>query len=296
MKLFGKKKSTPVVKKSASRETEVFMEPAKQSDEDIYPESESNESFTCSGCNFVTTLSEMKSNLFVCPKCGKHEKISAVRRVRALADKGTFRKLKIDVPVIDPLKYPDYNAKIEKLQKDTGLDEGVLSGVCEIEGMRCVVAVMASEFLMGSMGIAVGEKITRSFEIAEKMKLPIIIFTASGGARMQEGILSLMQMAKTSAAVKRCSENGGLYVSVLTHPTTGGVSASFATLADITLAEPGALIGFAGPRVIEQTIGQKLPKGFQRSEFQLEHGFVDQIVARSEMRDVLAKILRLHSA
>ncbi len=294
MKLFGRKKSTPV-RKSASRESEVFMEPANQSDEDIYPESESDESFTCSGCNFVTTLSEMKKNLYVCPKCGKHGKISALRRMRALADKGTFRKLKIDVPVIDPLKYPDYNSKIEKLQKDTGLDEGVLAGVCEIEGQKCVVAVMASEFLMGSMGIAVGEKITRSFEIAEKLRLPIIIFTASGGARMQEGILSLMQMAKTSAAVKRYSENGGLYVSVLTHPTTGGVSASFATLADITLAEPGALIGFAGPRVIEQTIGQKLPQGFQRSEFQLDHGFVDQIVARADMRDKLAQILRLHS-
>ena len=153
---------------------------------------------------------------------------------------------------------------------------------------------MGGEFLMGSMGIAVGEKVTRTFEAAEQLKLPVIIFTASGGARMQEGILSLMQMAKTSAAVKKFSENGGLYISVLTHPTTGGVSASFATLADITLAEPGALIGFAGPRVIEQTIGQKLPKGFQRAEFQLDHGFVDQIVERGEMRKVLAQILRLH--
>ena len=157
-----------------------------------------------------------------------------------------------------------------------------------------VVAVMASEFLMGSMGMAVGERITKSFEAAEKLGLPIIIFTASGGARMQEGILSLMQMAKTSAAVQRFSKNGGLYISVLTHPTTGGVSASFATLADITLAEPGALIGFAGPRVIEQTIGQKLPAGFQRSEFQLDHGFVDQIVSRNDMREVLARILKLH--
>lgn len=293
MKLFGKKKST-VVKSSASKESVEFMEPAKYSDEDTNPEPESDESFTCSGCNFVTTLSEMKKNLYVCPKCGQHSRISALRRVRALADKGTFRRLKIDIPVLDPLGYPDYDSKIKKLQNDTGLDEGVLSGVCEIEGNKCVVAVMAGEFLMGSMGIAVGEKITRSFEAAERLGVPIIIFTASGGARMQEGILSLMQMAKTSAAVKKYSENGGLYISVLTHPTTGGVSASFATLADITLAEPGALIGFAGPRVIEQTIGQKLPKGFQRAEFQLDHGFVDQIVDRGDMRTVLAHILRLH--
>ena len=293
MKLFGKKGST-TVKNSASKESDMLLEPAKYSDEDTNPESESDESFTCSGCNFVTTLSEMKRNLYVCPNCGKHNKISALRRVRGLVDKGTFRRLKIDIPVLDPLGYPEYDQKIKKLQEETGLDEGVLSGVCEIEGNKCVVAVMASEFLMGSMGIAVGEKITRSFEAADKMKLPIIIFTASGGARMQEGILSLMQMAKTSAAAKRFSENGGLYISVLTHPTTGGVSASFATLADITLAEPGALIGFAGPRVIEQTIGQKLPKGFQRAEFQLEHGFVDQIVERGEMRKVLAQILRLH--
>lgn len=293
MKLFGMKKST-AVKSSTSKESVEFMESAKYSDEDANPEPESDESFTCSGCNFVTTLSEMKKNLYVCPNCGQHSRISALRRMRALADKGTFRRLKIEIPVLDPLDYPDYDSKIKKLQNDTGLDEGVLSGVCEIEGNKCVVAVMAGEFLMGSMGIAVGEKITRSFEAAEKLGIPIIIFTASGGARMQEGILSLMQMAKTSAAVKRYSENGGLYISVLTHPTTGGVSASFATLADITLAEPGALIGFAGPRVIEQTIGQKLPKGFQRSEFQLDHGFVDQIVARGEMRTVLAQILRLH--
>jgi acetyl-CoA carboxylase, carboxyl transferase, beta subunit len=293
MKLFGKKQST-AVRSSASRESVMFMEPAKYNDEDTNPESESEESFTCSGCNFVTTLSEIKKNLYVCPKCGKHNRISAIRRVRALADKGTFKRLKIDIPVLDPLGYPDYDSKIKKLQDDTGLDEAVLSGVCEIEGIKCVVAVMAGEFLMGSMGIAVGEKITRSFEAAEKLGLPIIIFTASGGARMQEGILSLMQMAKTSAAVKRFSDNGGLYISVLTHPTTGGVSASFATLADITLAEPGALIGFAGPRVIEQTIGQKLPQGFQRAEFQLDHGFVDQIVERGDMRRVLAQILRLH--
>ena len=174
------------------------------------------------------------------------------------------------------------------------MDEAVLIGVGEIEGRKAMIGVMGSEFLMASMGIAVGEKITYAFEVADKYKLPFIMFTASGGARMQEGILSLMQMAKTSAAAQRFSEHGGLYVVVLTNPTTGGVSASFAMLGDITLAEPGALIGFAGPRVIEQTIGQKLPAGFQRSEFQEEHGFVDQIVPRAEMRAVLSQILRLH--
>ena len=217
-----------------------------------------------------------------------------VRRMAGLADPGTFRRIKTDIQFMNPLDYPDYEEKITGLKNKTGLDEGVLSGVCEIEGYKTVVAVMASEFLMGSMGMAVGEIITKTFEVAEKMELPVIIFTASGGARMQEGILSLMQMAKTSAAVQKFSASGGLYVSVLTHPTTGGVSASFATLADITIAEPGALIGFAGPRVIEQTIGQKLPAGFQRAEYLEEHGFVDGIVSRLEMRDKLAQILKLH--
>ena len=236
----------------------------------------------------------MKRNLYVCPKCGKHHKISARRRIRGLVDPGTFRRLRCDVSFIDPLGYPDYEDKIKALKEKTGLDEGVLAGVGEIEGHKAVIAVMGSEFLMGSMGIAVGEKITNAFEVADKLNLPIIIFTASGGARMQEGILSLMQMAKTSAAAKKFSENGGLYIAVETHPTTGGVSASFATLADITLAEPGALIGFAGPRVIEQTIGQKLPEGFQRAEYLQDHGFIDGIVNRNDMRDELSHILSLH--
>lgn len=211
-----------------------------------------------------------------------------------MVDPGTFRKLKHKVPFVNPLDYPDYEEKITKLQEKTGLDEGVLIGVGEVQGQKAMIAVMGSEFLMGSMGIAVGEKITYAFEVADKNKLPVVMFTASGGARMQEGILSLMQMAKTSAAVQRFNEHGGLYVVCLTHPTTGGVSASFATLGDITLAEPGALIGFAGPRVIEQTIGQKLPAGFQRAEYLESHGFVDQIVPRGEMREVVGQILRLH--
>ena len=272
--------------KEATEEPEVAVKKG--------PDPQASEMFTCSECGNQLLIKEMRKALYVCPKCGKHHKISARRRVRNLVDPGTFRKLKCEVGDINPLDYPDYNEKIAALREKTGMDEGLLAGVGEIEGERAVIAVMGSEFLMGSMGIAVGEKVTNAFEVAEKLKLPIIIFTASGGARMQEGILSLMQMAKTAAAAKRFSESGGLYIAVQTHPTTGGVSASFATLADITIAEPDALIGFAGPRVIEQTIGQKLPEGFQRAEYLEEHGFVDAIVKRNEMRATLAQILRLH--
>ncbi|MCR5215078.1 MAG: acetyl-CoA carboxylase, carboxyltransferase subunit beta [Eubacterium sp.] len=282
---------------SKAANSKVVTEEIELSDtisEEIEEDTSSEQVYTCSDCGVTIPLSEVKKNLYVCPKCGKHAKISARRRISGVADPGTFRKLKTNIPFKNPLDYPDYAEKISGLKNKTGLDEGLLAGVCEIEGYKAVVAVMASEFLMGSMGIAVGEMVTKAFEAAEKMELPIIIFTASGGARMQEGILSLMQMAKTSAAVQKFSDNGGLYVSVLTHPTTGGVSASFATLADVTIAEPGALIGFAGPRVIEQTIGQKLPAGFQRAEYLEEHGFVDGIVSRLEMRDTLAQILRLH--
>ena len=292
MNIFGKHghHDRGVSGKAANNDVELVESVNEELDDDT----SSEQVYTCSDCGVTISLSEIKKNLYVCPKCGKHSKISARRRVAGVADPGTFRKIKNDVSFKNPLDYPDYAEKIKGLKNKTGLDEGVLSGVCEIDGHKTVVAVMASEFLMGSMGIAVGEMITKTFETAEKMGLPVIIFTASGGARMQEGILSLMQMAKTSAAVQRFSDNGGLYISVLTHPTTGGVSASFATLADITIAEPGALIGFAGPRVIEQTIGQKLPAGFQRAEYLEEHGFVDGIVSRLEMRETLSQILRLH--
>lgn len=291
MKYFGKQKKE---NKTSTEAAKVSLEPVMNANYNLEEDKDPDAGFTCSGCNSEFRLSEIKKNLYVCPECGKHAKISAKRRVLSLADPGTFRRLNVEIPFKNPLNYPEYSEKISGLQDKTGLDEGVVSGVCEIKGYKTVVAVMASEFLMGSMGIAVGEKITRTFEVADKMNLPVIIFTASGGARMQEGILSLMQMAKTSAAVQKFSKGGGLFVACLTHPTTGGVSASFATLADITLAEPGALIGFAGPRVIEQTIGQKLPEGFQRAEYLEEHGFVDQIVPRGEMRDTLAQILKLH--
>ena len=294
MKLFGRHGRSDMGMRAAGFDNDEKIELTEAVNEEIDDDLSSEQVFTCSDCGVTLPLVDVKKNLFVCPKCGKHGKISARRRIAGVADPGTFRKLKTDIPFRNPLDYPEYAEKINGLKEKTGLEEGLLAGVCEIEGYKTIVAVMASEFLMGSMGIAVGEMVTKAFEAAEKMELPIIIFTASGGARMQEGILSLMQMAKTSAAVKRFTESGGLYVSVLTHPTTGGVSASFATLADITIAEPGALIGFAGPRVIEQTIGQKLPAGFQRAEYLEEHGFVDGIVTRLEMRDTLAHILRLH--
>ncbi len=290
MRLFGKQ-GRPA---DSSKATKDDIELVESVNEELDDDTSSEQVFTCSDCGVSTSLSEIKKSQYVCPNCGAHSKISARRRVMNIADPGTFRKIKSDTTLRNPLDYPEYEEKIKNLRKKTGLDEGVLSGVCEIDGHKTVLAVMASEFLMGSMGVAVGELVTRSFEYADKMNLPIIIFTASGGARMQEGILSLMQMAKTSAAVQKFSKHGGLYVSVLTHPTTGGVSASFATLADITIAEPGALIGFAGPRVIEQTIGQKLPEGFQRAEYLEEHGFVDAIVKRGEMKATLSQILRLH--
>jgi len=298
MKLFGiRTKESRITEETAVSEESYFVSEKEEKEEaakEIRPEPEKAETFLCSGCNSELPLSEAKKNLLVCPYCGKHAKVSAIRRMKNLADPGTFRRLKLDLKDANPLDYPGYEEKIEGLRNKTGLSEAVLAGVCEVEGHRVVACVMGSEFMMGSMGIQVGEIITRSFEVADKMGLPIIIFTASGGARMQEGILSLMQMAKTSAAAKRFHDHGGLYISCLTHPTTGGVSASFATLADITIAEPGALIGFAGPRVIEQTIGEKLPLGFQRAEYLEEHGFVDAVIPRNELRGEIAHILRLH--
>ena len=248
----------------------------------------------CPKCKQEFKKSAIKDNYNVCIACGYHYVVSAEKRVRLLVDPGTFKPLRCKVAFSNPLDMPEYEEKIERLQEKTGLEEAVYTGVGKIDGNEAVIAVMSSKFLMGSMGMAVGEKVTNAVEYADKKHLPLIIFTASGGARMQEGILSLMQMAKTSAALKRHHEAGQLFISVLTDPTTGGVTASFAMLGDVILAEPGALIGFAGPRVIQQTIGQKLPEGFQRPEFLLEHGFLDGIVERGSMRDVLSLILKLH--
>ena len=249
---------------------------------------------SCPHCGQESERKAVAEGLSVCPKCGYHFPIGAYYRLSTILDPGSFRELHPRLPAGDPLSFPGYRAKLESAQRKTGLTEAAVTATGAIGGRRCVVGVLDSRFLMGSMSAAVGEKITLAIEFATKNKLPLILFAASGGARMQEGILSLMQMAKTSAALARFSEKGLLYISVLTDPTTGGVTASFASLGDITLAEPGALIGFAGPRVIRQTIGQELPEGFQRAEFQMEHGFVDAVVPRTEMRDTLARLLRLH--
>ena len=222
------------------------------------------------------------------------EALTAQERFDLILDAGTQQELYADLVGGDPLAFPGYAEKLDAQREKTGMREALVAAEGKIEDMQAVVCVLSSAFFMGSMGAGVGEKLTRAVEHAKACRLPLIIFSASGGARMQEGIVSLMQMAKTSAAVADFQAAGGLYISVLTHPTTGGVIASFASLGDIILAEPGALIGFAGPRVIEQTIGQKLPEGFQRSEFQQEHGFVDQIVPPEKMRAVLARLLRLH--
>lgn len=249
---------------------------------------------TCPHCGGESQRKDVAAALSVCPLCGYHFPMGAYYRLSSVLDPGSFRELHEKLTANDPLRFPGYGAKLDGARRKTGMNEAVVTATGTIGGNRCVVGVLDSRFLMGSMSAAVGEKLTLAIEYAGKNKLPLILFAASGGARMQEGILSLMQMAKTSAALARFSEKGLLYISVLTDPTTGGVTASFASLGDITLAEPGALIGFAGPRVIEQTIGQKLPEGFQRAEYLEEHGFLDQIVPRKQMRAVLSQLLTLH--
>ncbi|MCI8328781.1 MAG: acetyl-CoA carboxylase carboxyltransferase subunit beta [Oscillibacter sp.] len=249
---------------------------------------------SCPGCGKESRRKDVSEGLFVCPLCGYHFPIGAYYRLSTILDSGSFRELNAKLPAADPLRFPGYREKQRSAQRKTGLTEAAVTATGTIGGRKCVVGVLDSRYFMGSMSAAVGEKITLAIEFAAKNKLPLILFSASGGARMQEGILSLMQMAKTSAALARFSDRGLLYISVLTDPTTGGVTASFASLGDIILAEPGALIGFAGPRVIQQTIGQTLPEGFQRAEYQEEHGFVDAVVPRCELRDTLALLLRLH--
>lgn len=248
----------------------------------------------CKGCGQSHLQEEWKALQYVCPDCGYHMPISGYERLNALLDEGSFKERYIGIESVDPLKFPGYGKKLKAAREKTGLSDALLAGQGKIKGISVAVAVLDGDFFMGSMGSAVGEKLTLVIESAAKHQLPLIIFSASGGARMQEGLFSLMQMAKTSAAIAKFSKQGGLYISVLTHPTTGGVSASFASLGDLILAEPGALIGFAGPRVIEQTIGETLPEGFQRAEFLMEHGFVDQIVPREKQREFLGTVLKLH--
>lgn len=250
----------------------------------------------CNACKSAIFTEDVKRNYYICPKCHNYFRVHAWRRVEMIADEGSFEEWDHEMEVSNPLGFRGYEEKVRALQEKTGLAEAVLTGRARIEGMDVALGICDGRFMMASMGEAVGEKITRAVERATKERLPVILYACSGGARMQEGIVSLMQMAKTSAALKRHSEAGLLYITVLTEPTTGGVTASWAMLGDIILAEPNALIGFAGPRVIEQTIGQKLPKGFQRAEFLLEHGFIDAILERETSKETLAELLRLHGA
>lgn len=248
----------------------------------------------CPKCGGVIMTDEVENGYYICPRCGGYFHMPALRRLEMIVDADTFEEWDTDLAVKNPMEYKGYPEKIAALKEKTGLDEAVMTGCAKISGCRTVLGICDGRFLMASMGEAVGEKIARAVERATEEKLPVILFACSGGARMQEGIISLMQMAKTSAALRRHSEAGLLYISVLTDPTTGGVTASFAMLGDIILAEPGALIGFAGPRVIEQTIRQKLPKGFQKAEFLLEHGFIDGIVEREKLKTTLTGLLMLH--
>ena len=245
----------------------------------------------CDNCKEIIYKETVRENLSICPYCGHYFRMHINKRLEMIADAGTYKRFDLNIETSNPLGLEDYPKKLKTLKEKTGIDEAVAAGTCKINGEKVVICIMDSGFLMGSMGAVVGEKITYAIEQAIEQRLPIIIFTVSGGARMQEGIVSLMQMAKTTAALTKLDEAGLLYISVLTDPTYGGVTASFASLGDIILAEPGAMIGFAGQRVIKQTIGEELPEGFQTADFLLEHGFIDKIVERKDLKDTLYKLI-----
>lgn len=251
-------------------------------------------SFRCPRCQSIVTLKRYEELHRVCPNCNYHGRLSAPDRIAMTVDKDSFSEFDADMLSCDPISFPDYPQKQQELRESTGLKDAIITGTANIRGIKTVIGVMDSRYMMASMGSVVGEKITRAFEYATENNLPVIMFTASGGARMQEGIVSLMQMAKTSGAVKLHSDAGGLYITVLTDPTTGGVTASFASLGDIIIAEPKVLVGFAGRRVIESTMKQRLPEDFQLAEFMQDKGFVDMIVERKKMRSTLANLLSIH--
>lgn len=251
--------------------------------------------FKCPRCGTVVYMEDFEKNRKVCANCNYHARLTWQERLKMTADADTFKEFDANMTGKNPIDFPDYEKKIKEMQQKCGTKEAVVTGECDIHGYHCVIGIMDSNFLMASMGSVVGEKITRAFEYATKNKLPVILFTASGGARMQEGIVSLMQMAKTSGAVARHNQAGQLYITVLADPTTGGVNASFASLGDIIIAEPKVLVGFAGRRVIQDTIKQQLPDDFQTAEFMLENGFADMIVERTMMRRTLARIMKLHN-
>ncbi|MEH7390060.1 acetyl-CoA carboxylase, carboxyltransferase subunit beta [Bacillus sp. JJ1474] len=248
----------------------------------------------CPNCKKIMYTKELMKNLKVCMHCQYHHSMDSGERVDSFLDEGSIEEMNAGMISENPLNFPDYIEKLEKDRKKSGINEAVVTGIGTVNGHQIVIAVMDSTFRMGSMGSVVGEKITLAIEKADELSVPFIIFTASGGARMQEGVLSLMQMAKTSVALKRFSDNGGLIISIMTHPTTGGVSASFASLGDYNLAEPGALIGFAGRRIIEQTIREELPEDFQTSEFLLKHGQLDAVISRLDLKGQIATILSIH--
>ena len=286
MNLFGKKNYISI----ENRERTKKVDKRKKAEPSI-PDGMWIKCNTCKAIIYKKEVTEYK----LCPNCDAHFRMNTAERIAITCDEGSFEEFDQNMHPKNPMNYPEYDQVIKKAQDKSGIKEAVVTGRCTIHGQKTVLAIMDSHFMMGSMGSVVGEKITRAVEYATKHRLTIIIFTTSGGARMQEGIISLMQMAKVSEALGRHDAAGLLYVTVLTDPTTGGVTASFAMLGDIILSEPKALIGFAGQRVIKGTIHQDLPEGFQRAEFQLEHGFVDRIVHREKLRNELGKILRLHS-
>lgn len=272
----------------------------EEKDEDKAPEQKPNIPngmwIKCDNCGKALYKKDLEKHSMVCPSCNSHFRMTAQERIYSIIDEGTFRQLDRNMSSVNPLDIEGYEQKIEKARKDSNLKEAVITGTGKINGHDIVIGVMDSRFMMASMGSVVGEKLTRAVELATKNRLPVVIFTASGGARMQEGMFSLMQMAKVSAAISRHNEAGLFYTAVLTDPTTGGVTASFAMLGDVILAEPGALIGFAGKRVIEQTIKQSLPEGFQTAEFLLNHGFIDKVVPRENLKDTLGLLLEYHQA
>ena len=283
---FGKSKYVTVNKKESSKEKKNEDKKEKRPDNRLWTK--------CKDCNEIIFNKKLVENMMVCPKCSYHFRISASDRLQITIDEGSFEEFAADIHSEDPLNFPGYQDKFTRAKIKTGLDEAVVVGQATIDSYPVVIAVMDFNFMGGSMGSVVGEKITRSIEKSLKTEKPLIIFSTAGGARMQEGMLSLMQMAKTSAAIKKLNQKGILFLSVLTDPTSGGVTASFASLGDIIIAEKGALIAFAGPRVIKQTISAKLPEGFQRAEFLLEHGMVDLVVARQELKEKISQLLKIH--
>ena len=297
MKLFKKKDKNIEAEETLAKNAESAKTAADGKNAGAAQEAKEDvpETIVCPKCGKTVLKSVVKQHKYVCYECNYYFRVRAKNRIRMVSDKEAFEPWFTELTTGNPLNFPEYEEKIAKTQEKTGLSEGIVIGKTKIYGEETVLGVIDSRFMMGSMGHVVGEKITSAFERATEERLPVILFCCSGGARMQEGIISLMQMAKTSAAIERFSARGGLYISVLTHPTTGGVTASYAMLGDIQIAEPNALIGFAGPRVIEQTVRDKLPEGFQTAEYLYAHGLIDRIVERRDMRETLASLLALHN-